>query len=159
VSTIINENILQLGIIIVLTEKRVIHNLHERGYKLTPARRRLIGVIAASTAYLTPTGLYEKAGGKASGISLVTIYRTLDILSRLGFICEVFTESRARSYLLHRLPVHHHHLICSGCGTVLDFTGCGLDALEKKLSRSTGFNIDNHRLEFSGKCRECQKKL
>jgi Fe2+ or Zn2+ uptake regulation protein len=70
-----------------------------------------------------------------------------------------FPESRARSYLLHRLPVHHHHLICSGCGTVLDFTGCGLDALEKKLSRSTGFNIDNHRLEFSGKCRECQKKL
>jgi Fur family ferric uptake transcriptional regulator len=143
----------------MLTEKRIVQVMHEKGFKLTPARRHLIEVIAGSTAHLTPSELYEKAGGKASGISLVTIYRTLDILSRLGFICEVYTEGHARSYLLRRPREHHHHLICSECGTVLDFTGCALSALEKKLAAETGFHIDSHLLEFSGKCRECQNKV
>jgi Fur family transcriptional regulator, ferric uptake regulator len=143
----------------MLTEKRVIEAMHEHGYKLTPARRHLIGIIAGSNDHLTPAGLYARAGGKTSGMALVTIYRTLDMLSRLGFICEVFTEGHARSYLLHRAEGHHHHLICSGCGRVQDFTGCDLTALEKKLSRATGFTIDKHRLEFSGKCRECQQKV
>ena len=142
----------------MLTEKRIAHVLRERGYKLTPARRHLIKVIAGSNAHLTPAELYEKAGGENSGISLVTIYRTLDMLSRLGLICEVYTEGHARSYLLSRPREHHHHLVCAECGTVLDFTGCDLETLEKKLSRETGFHIDSHRLEFSGKCRECQKK-
>lgn len=143
----------------MLTEKRIVHVLRERGYKLTPARLHLIEIIAGSNAHLTPAKLYEKAGGENSGISLVTIYRTLEILSQLGLICEVYSEGHARSYLLSRPREHHHHLVCSECGTVLDFTGCDLETLEKKLSRETGFHIDSHLLEFSGKCRECQKKV
>jgi Fur family ferric uptake transcriptional regulator len=142
----------------MLTEKGIIHALRERGYKLTPARRRLIETIAASSAHLTPAELFEKVGGEKSGVSLVTIYRTLEMLSRLGLICEVHSEGNARSYLLSRPLAHHHHLICSECGTVLDFTGCDLGTLEKKLASETGFRIDGHLLEFSGKCRECQKK-
>lgn len=143
----------------MLTEKRIVHVLREKGYKLTPARRHLIEVIAGSSAHLTPAELFEKAGGKESDISLVTIYRTLEMLSRLGLVCEVYTEGHARSYLLSRPREHHHHLVCSECGTVLDFTGCDLDTLEKKLSRETGFQIDNHLLEFSGKCRACQNRV
>jgi len=143
----------------MLTGKRIVHVLRGKGYKLTPARRYLIEVIAGSNTHLTPAEIFEKAGGKDSGVSLVTIYRTLEMLSRLGLICEVHSEGHARSYLLSRPPGHHHHLVCSECGAVLDFTGCDLETLEKKLSRETGFHIDSHLLEFSGKCRECQKKV
>jgi len=142
----------------MLTEKKITHTLREHGYKLTPARRLLIEVIAGSHEHLTPAEIYEKAREKDSSVSLVTTYRTLDVLSRLGLICEVYTEDHARSYLIRRPLEHHHHLVCSECGTVLAFTGCDLSALEEKLAHETGFHIDSHRLEFSGKCRECQKK-
>ena len=142
-----------------LTEKRITHALREKGYKLTPARRLLIEVIAGSNAHLTPAELFEKVRNKNSGVSLVTIYRTLEVLSRLGFICEVYAGEQSRSYLLRRPLEHHHHLICSECGTVLAFTDCDLSALEEKLTRKTGFRIDRHLLEFSGKCRTCQKKI
>lgn len=142
-----------------LTEKRITHALREKGYKLTPARRLLIEVIAGSNEHLTPAEIYAKAREKDPGVSLVTIYRTLDVLSRLGFICEVYTGEHSRSYLIKRPLEHHHHLICSDCSRVLDFTGCDLFALEEKLIRKTGFCIDSHLLEFSGKCRACQKKI
>ena len=141
-----------------LTEKRVTQTVREQGYKLTPARRTLIGVIAGSSAHLTPAEIHARARRKDPGVSLVTTYRTLDMLSRLGFICEVYTEDRSRSYLIRSPLEHHHHLVCSGCGRVLDFTGCDLSVLEEKLARETGFHIDRHLLEFSGKCNSCQKK-
>ncbi len=139
-------------------EKRIVQALRERGYKLTPARRALIEVIAESGVHLTPAEIYEKARARDSGVSLVTTYRTLEVLGHLGFICEVFTGDRSRSYLVRGSDEHHHHLICLECGRVLDFTGCDLSALEEKLAHETGFHIDHHLLEFSGKCQACQQK-
>jgi Fur family ferric uptake transcriptional regulator len=143
----------------ISAEKRVTQAVHEKGYKLTPARRALIGVIAESNSHLTPAEIYVRARHKDPDISLVTTYRTLDMLSRLGFICEVYTDDRSRSYLIRKQEKHHHHIVCSECGRVLDFTGCDLLALENKLAKETGFHIDSHLLEFVGKCRACQKKL
>ena len=139
-------------------EKKVTRAIRDQGYKLTPARRSLIKVIAGSSSHLTPAEIYARARREDPALSLVTTYRTLDMLSRLGFICEVYTEDRSRSYLIRGPEEHHHHLVCSECGRVLDFTGCDLAALEEKLVKETGFHIDSHLLEFSGKCRACQKK-
>jgi Fe2+ or Zn2+ uptake regulation protein len=49
-------------------------------------------------------------------------------------------------------------MICSGCGAVADFTECDLAELEKRLSQETGFRIEGHLLEFSGRCLDCQAK-
>jgi hypothetical protein len=75
---------------------------------------------------------------------LVTVYRTLDILSELGLICEVHSGGNCRSYLMRRPQEHHHHLICADCGTVADFTDCDLSELEQRLSLETGFEIKGH---------------
>jgi Fur family ferric uptake transcriptional regulator len=40
---------------------------------------------------------------------------------------------------------------------VIDFTDCDLSDLEKKLSRQSGFKIESHLLEFTGRCQACQK--
>jgi Fur family ferric uptake transcriptional regulator len=138
------------------TENKIVALLRQRGYKLTPQRRQIINSIALSHEHLTPSAIYQKVREQYPGIGQVTIYRTLDILAEMGLICEVHAEGGCRSYLLRSPTVHHHHLICSDCGAVVDFTNCDLIELEHKLSQKTGFAINSHLLEFSGRCPNCQ---
>ena len=139
------------------TERKVVATLRQHGYKLTPQRRAVMRTIASSRGHLTPTALYEKVHQEYPNIGLVTIYRTLEILDQLGLICEVHAGGACRSYLVRRPSEHHHHLICSDCGAVVDFTNCDLGELEQRLSQETGFEIESHLLEFLGRCPVCHK--
>jgi Fur family ferric uptake transcriptional regulator len=131
--------------------------LKQKGYKLTPQRRAVINAIAKSNTHVTPAELFEKARAEHTGVGLVTVYRTIKLLSDIGLICEMYTDGDSKSYLLRKLPEHHHHLVCSGCGVVVDFSGCDLNDLERQLVDSTGFVMEGHLLEFRGRCPDCQK--
>ena len=138
------------------TEKKIATLLRQHGYKLTPQRRAVLSVIALSHEHLTPAAIYEKVRLEHPNIGLVTVYRTLEVLTRLGLICEVHAGGNCRSYLMRRPTEHHHHLICSDCGTVVDFTDCDLSELEQRLSNETDFKIEGHLLEFVGQCQNCR---
>lgn len=131
--------------------------LKRQGYKLTPQRRAIIKVVSLSDDRLTPAALYQKLRKDYPAIGLVTIYRTLEILARLGLICEVHAGGSCRSYTISAQE-RHHHLICSGCGRVVDFSGHNLTRLEQQLSRETGFEIRGRLLEFVGLCGICLSK-
>jgi Fur family ferric uptake transcriptional regulator len=139
------------------TEKKIGSILRQRGYKFTSQRRAVLNAIALSREHLTPSAIYEKVHREHPGIGLVTIYRTLEILEELGLICEVHVGGNCRSYLMRRPSEHHHHMVCSDCGAVIDFVDCDLDELEQKLSHETGFEIEGHLLEFLGRCSKCKK--
>jgi Fur family ferric uptake transcriptional regulator len=141
-----------------LTEEKIASVLRQNGYKLTPQRRAVVQTIASSQDHLTPAAIYGKVHQALPSIGLVTIYRTLEILAKLKLICELHAGSSCRSYTINTLE-HHHHLICSNCGMVIDFPGFGLREVEQNLSAETGFRIDGHLLEFIGLCQTCQKKL
>ncbi len=140
-----------------LTERKVVATLRQHSYKLTPQRWVVIQAIASNQEHLTPTAIYEKVHQHHPNIGLVTIYRTLEILTRLKLICELHAGGSCRSYTISA-PGHHHHLICSNCGKVVDFTGCELEEAQQSLSKQTGFRIDGHLLEFIGLCQACQKE-
>ena len=140
-----------------LTKREVVATLRQYGYKLTPQRRVVIRAIASSQDHLTPTAIYEKVHQDYPDIGLVTIYRTLEILAQLGLICELHAGGSCHSYTISASG-HHHHLICSNCGRVIDFIGYDLSELEQKLSLETGFEVKDHLLEFIGLCQVCQEE-
>jgi Fur family transcriptional regulator, ferric uptake regulator len=129
--------------------------LRQNTYKMTPQRRAVLEVISDSHDHLTPQAIYQRVQKKYPAIGLVTIYRTLEILADLNLVCRVHGEDNCRSYLMRRPSGHHHHLVCLECGKVIDVTMCNLDELELKLASKTGFKIESHLLEFSGRCRAC----
>lgn len=138
-----------------LTANKIAGILREHGHKLTPQRHIVLKVMASSHGHLTPEAIYEKSRLEDSGIGRVTVYRTLDLLSKLNLVCRVHAEGRCRSYMMRRPTEHHHHLVCSGCGKVVDFTNCSLIKIEEKLSQESGFAIKGHLLEFYGVCPDC----
>ncbi len=98
------------------------------------------------------------------GIGLTSIYRTLGILVNLGMVHKFdFGHGRAR-YELAEHPGgrgHHHHLVCTGCGRVIDYTDfideevALLKKTEEALSKKYNFKIDNHLIQFYGLCDSC----
>ncbi len=138
-----------------LTANKIAGILRKHGNKLTPQRHLILEVIASSQDHLTPEVIYEKSRLADPGIGRVTVYRTLELLSKLNLVCKVHTESGCRSYMMRGPTEHHHHLVCSQCGKVVDFTNCSLVETEKKLSQKSGFDIKGHLLEFYGLCRNC----
>ena len=139
-----------------LATKKVAATLRQHGYKLTRQRRVVIQAIASTQDHLTPATIYDKVHQNHPNIGFATIYRTLEILSKLGLICELHAGGSCRGYTISA-PGHHHHLICSHCDRVIDFSGYELVEMQQSLSKETGFRIDGHLLEFTGLCRACQK--
>lgn len=139
-----------------LTANKIAGILRERGYKLTPQRHAVLRVIAASHDHLTPEAIYEKVHMTSPDIGLVTVYRTLGLLGELNLVCRVHASDGCRSYMMRRPTEHHHHLVCSSCGKVVDFTACDLKDLERRLSGETGFDINGHLLELYGLCPDCR---
>jgi Fur family ferric uptake transcriptional regulator len=138
-----------------LTANRIAGILRKNGHKLTPQRHVVLKVMASSEDHLTPESIYERARLVDPEIGRVTVYRTLDLLGKLGLLCRVHGENGCRGYMIRRPLEHHHHLVCSNCGKVVDFTSCNLDEMEEKLSRESGFDIKGHLLEFYGLCHSC----
>jgi Fur family transcriptional regulator, ferric uptake regulator len=135
----------------------MIAKLHYNGHKVTPQRVMIIKTVFDSAELLTPADLYKKVKQSDPGVGEVTVYRTLNILEQMGLVCVVHTEENTHSYI--GCPSEHHdHLVCSVCGKVVNFTHCNLELLEQRLAAETGFYINDHRLDFYGRCEKCRKK-
>jgi len=150
------ENNYHLAIKMKISGKKAASLLRKHGYRLTPQRRAVLDAVILSREHFTSSAVYEGLRREHPGLGLVTVYRTLELLADIGLLCEVHTGGRQRSFIMRRPSEHHHHLICSACGKVIDFADCKLNELESKLSSETGFVIDSHLLELHGHCRDCR---
>lgn len=159
IAKVLSENNFHLPIEMRLTQNKISSMLRQQGFKLTPQRRAVLRAIALNHEHFTPGDIYNRVRQESPDIGLVTVYRTLHILAQLGLICEVHTGGSRQSFIMRRPSEHHHHLICSHCGTVVDFAHCDLTELEHRLSRETGYKIESHLLEIMGCCRSCRGKV
>ncbi|MDD4939542.1 MAG: Fur family transcriptional regulator [Candidatus Omnitrophica bacterium] len=137
------------------------------GYRLTMGREAILGVLSKHAGHLSAEDIYMKVHPGHPNVGLTTIYRTLDVLSNLGLVYKLdFGEGRAR-YELAQGPKgahHHHHLVCTGCNKIIDYTDFIdeevelLKETERGLSRKYDFNITNHIIQFYGLCEKCKGK-
>ena len=87
-------------------------------------------------------------------MSLGTIYRNLELFSRLGMIRTVKLGSSERRY---DGDTHgHYHVRCIRCGRIEDAPVDRLDGLEEALGEASGYEVVGHRLEFDGICPDCR---
>lgn len=98
------------------------------------------------------------------GIGLSTVYRTLDLLSRMGFVNKLnIGEGKSRyEYRSGEEGTHHHHLICTNCGKIIDYSDFldeELDLvgkIEKNLAIKYDFTVKDHNIDFYGLCKNCR---
>ncbi len=54
------------------------------------------------------------------------------------------------------LPEHHHHLACTNCGRVEEIDEAYVRPIVERLAHDMGFQIDDARLDFYGRCATCR---
>jgi Fur family ferric uptake transcriptional regulator len=137
------------------------------GYRLTVPRQAILDVLSKTTKHLSAEDIYLEVHKVYPAIGLTTVYRTLELLVQTGMVFKFdFGDGRAR-YELSEGPQrigHHHHLVCTGCGRIVDYTDFIneeielLKQTEKGLSKKYKFKITNHLIQFYGLCDKCKNK-
>ncbi|MDB6129679.1 MAG: Fur family transcriptional regulator [Verrucomicrobiales bacterium] len=133
------------------------HRLRQSSRKVTGAREAILDLLRQHPHPMTNREISELL---PSGLcDLVTIYRSMHLLEKLGLVKSYhFGDRQVRYELINTDNAHHHHLICKGCGLVLELKGCFLKELERAIEGEHGFKGISHNLEFFGMCLACQKK-
>ncbi len=127
--------------------------LSRGGVRVTAPRRALLAAIEGLGDHFTA----EQLAAAVPAVGRATVFRTLRLLQDLGTICLVVLDDGTSEYRMAE-PGHHHHLVCSVCGTVSDIVGCDLTDLVRSVSEDTGFDVETHRLEFYGRCADCRSQ-
>ena len=135
--------------------------LAKAGQRRTKGRKAVIQAMENISAPLSVTELQTKVGAL---VPLSSLYRIISDLVQARVLIKLeFAEGFARFELDEGLAKHHHHLVCTECGSVadLDLTEfeAVLDGNNKSIKRRTGFRVDNHRLDFFGVCSICLARL
>lgn len=129
------------------------------GLRWTKGRRSVVDVMANISAPVSVPELHALVGPT---IPLSTLYRIIsDLLSARVLIKLEFAEGFARFELDDALSKHHHHLVCTDCGAVIDLELTALEAVldgtNATIKKRTGFKVASHRLDFFGSCAPCSK--
>jgi len=131
--------------------------LRRRSERYTPGRRRLVESLSAAVRPVSIPELLRATPGLAQS----SAYRNLAVLERAGIVRRIVTADEFSRYeLAEDLTEHHHHLICTVCGTVEDFTVSrqlerSLEGALARATAGTGFTADHHRLDLLGTCAAC----
>lgn len=124
------------------------------GHRITAPRRTLLDSMQQLGDHFTA----EQLAAAAPGVGRATVFRTLRLLQEIGTVCQVILDDRTLEYRLAS-GGHHHHAVCSECGSVDDFENADIEVLLHALASLTGFTIETHRLELYGRCAPCTARL
>lgn len=141
------------------TSARIAETLGGAGYRLTAPRVTVAGLVAErGGGHFTAADIAADARSRRSRIGRATIFRTLDLLLEIGAIERIDLPDGEHAYVGCR-TLHHHHVVCTGCGRSTDVDDTELRAALRTMGRATGYVIDDHRLELYGRCPVCRDAM
>ena len=128
-----------------------------QGHFLTAQRRLLLELIRDSEGHLDAKELYQRARARDDSIGPATVYRTLNLFKELGLVDERRLGKVRCCYELKKSS-EHQHLVCQGCGKVIEFQNPHFQKLIKAVQREHGFKITKAELYLEGYCPNCEEK-
>ena len=129
--------------------------LAEAGYSDTRARHAVVEALCEFRRGVTPGDLLTRARAHHPHLGHVTVYRTLEILEKLGLIRKLHQEDGCSSYAASSRG-HAHYVICRKCRAAVEFDRCTLDGVLRDVSARTGYVVEGHWLELFGLCPACR---
>jgi Fur family transcriptional regulator, ferric uptake regulator len=140
-------------------EKEIFHgHLQKAGLKRTAQRDLILDVFLRTEKHLSSEDLYNLVKDEDPSVGHTTVYRTLKLLVEAGLAREVrFGDGRTRYEHNYNHP-HHDHMICTVCGTTIEFYSAELEAIQDAIVARHRFTPVQHSLRIFGVCAECQRE-
>jgi len=142
-------------------------DLKRSGLKITLPRRLILELLKKNEQHhLNAEDVYRLLLEQGENIGIATVYRVLSQFENAGLVERHQFDGHTSVYEL-KTDTHHDHLICTTCGTVLEFVNEEIEALQRKIAHQVGLTISGHSLQIYGTCqnpaqcvhyRACDKK-
>jgi Fur family ferric uptake transcriptional regulator len=131
--------------------------LERDGYRLSAPRSAVVETLADLGCSVTAKEIGDHLRQRDEDVGVASIYRTLDLLERLGLARRVdAAEGIARYEPVDPSGEHHHHLVCASCGEVTAFEDRDLERAIERLSGRVDYAIDAHDVTLRGECPACR---
>ncbi len=128
--------------------------LRDKGYRLTPQRELVLKAVE-DLGHGTPDEVLTKLRESSSAINISTVHRTLELLEELGLVRHTHLTDRAPTYHSTTTPAHVH-LVCRGCGAVIEAEPEVFADTLARLDKEHGFEVDLGHLTVFGTCSSCR---
>ncbi|HUI73895.1 MAG TPA: transcriptional repressor [Candidatus Acidoferrum sp.] len=142
------------------TTGRLAQLVSQLGIRMTRQRRVILQVMDDAEQHLDVDQIFDRAKKIDSGVHLVTVYRTIDLLKKHRLIDELdLLHLRGdRHYYETHGPRDHIHVACLKCGKVREFESRLYEQLKSQIERDFGMKVTVSRTEVGGYCAECLQK-
>ena len=138
-------------------EGSLIEELQTRGMRVTPQRAIIFEAIEKLEGHITAEEIFEQVQKVNPYVSLATVYRTLELLLELNLINQT-NFGRSQAYFALKDHGPHHHLVCSECGYIEEFSDSIFDPVRVELDEQYGFYAHTDHLSIFGLCKTCRQK-
>jgi len=131
--------------------------LNSAGVRVTNQRALVLDIIKKGQGHLDADEIYRQAREKNYNVSLSTVYRALQLFKRLGLVKELHFDEAHHHYEAHPAR-EHHHLVCLGCGKLIEFRHSIASYVKKNVAEAKDFEISDAEIRLSGYCPDCRKR-
>jgi len=133
-------------------QRDLVELLHSRGQRVTSQRLVILRELRRRHHHATAEDVHRAVHRELPGISVPTIYATLDLFVELGLARRIETATAA---LYDAGLEPHQHAVCRRCGRVEDVSGRLNANAFLGAARASGFQPQAAELIISGLCAEC----
>jgi Fur family ferric uptake transcriptional regulator len=134
--------------------------VHEKDLKNSQVREAIARAALDHGGHFTVEDLVRvlrRQGMK--NVHVATVYRAIPLLVEAGLIqAALLTEGDTHHFERSFEREHHDHLICSSCGSLVEFHSEALEAMQREIAERYGYTLDSHVHELRGLCGQCQAK-
>ncbi len=132
--------------------------LRAAGKRITPQRKLVLGILAKANTHLDAQDIYERGRRQDVYLSLATVYRTLALLKEANLIHELHLDDEHHHYELASKE-DHSHLICLGCGLVIEVDNAAFTEAALAAGAAHGFEVTSAQVEVTGYCSDCRQGM
>lgn len=130
--------------------------LEQNELKCTPQRRVILDAIFNIHRHFDADELVDILKQQDERISRATVYRTLDLLVKGGFVRAMDLGDSRKVYEHIVGHKHHDHLICTECGNTIEFDDNMIESLQDRVCELLNFEAHSHSLRIFGRCDKCK---
>jgi Fur family ferric uptake transcriptional regulator len=132
-------------------------SLRKKGLRVTAQRELIMRVFSElpNGMHLSAEELHGKLNEQDSNVSLATAYRTLNLLTTLGLLRELYLAEGHKHYELKLENVPHQHIVCLKCNSTVEFEDFRIEEAGKQIGAKHNFKVIDAQFKISGICQNC----
>lgn len=139
-------------------KKQFIRLFQQQGVDQFDLRFRVLEAFLKLEHHVTISEVMERIEKDGVALDPDFVLNSMELLCRFGFANKIDFQNKETQYEHRHLGLHHDHMVCTKCGSILEFKDETLEKQQLRVADAYGFHMLQHKMEIYGICSDCIKR-